>query len=160
MDAKVEIQLTLSEFLKAKRAATPPEAVGLPSGARPRRVPGLRREELAQLAGVSVDYYIRLEQGRMANASGSVLAALADALRLSDDERAYLFSMGGSPVRGPAGSSPDPSPRRPGTCSTAWSSRPRSCWAGAWTYWPGTTSAQPSSWTSRPSLPSGATLPA
>ncbi|GAB2697802.1 helix-turn-helix domain-containing protein [Kitasatospora kifunensis] len=96
MQDNTGIKLTLGDFLKAKRAATPPESVGLPLLGRPRRVPGLRREELAQLAGVSVDYYIRLEQGRMTHASTTVLNALAQALRLSEHERSYLFSLAGA----------------------------------------------------------------
>jgi transcriptional regulator with XRE-family HTH domain len=80
----------LGEFLKAKRAAISPEEVGLPAIGNPRRVRGLRREEVAQLAAVSADYYTRLEQGRVTGASDNVLAGIATALRLTDDERAYL----------------------------------------------------------------------
>jgi len=82
----------LSDFLRSRRARLRPEDVGLPDYGR-RRVPGLRREELAQLAGVSVDYYVRLEQGRDIHPSDSVLDAIAGALRLSDDERAHLFAL-------------------------------------------------------------------
>jgi transcriptional regulator with XRE-family HTH domain len=82
----------LSEFLKARRARVRPEDVGLPDGGR-RRVPGLRREELAQLAGVSVDYYVRLEQGRAAHPSAEVLDALARALLLDDVERRHLHEL-------------------------------------------------------------------
>src|SRR5215218_9066134 len=71
-----------------------PADAGLPAG-RQRRVPGLRREEIAQLAGVSVDYLTRIEQGRATSPSASVLDALARALRLSDDERAHLFRLAG-----------------------------------------------------------------
>lgn len=71
-----------------------PADVGLPAGSM-RRVPGLRREEVGQLAGVSLDYLARLEQGRATNPSASVLASLARALRLSDDERAHLFRVAG-----------------------------------------------------------------
>lgn len=67
--------------------------VGLPAPKRPRRTPGLRREEVAELAGVSVDYVVRLEQGRGLRPSSSVLDALARALRLSDDECGYLFNL-------------------------------------------------------------------
>ncbi len=80
----------LGEFLKAKRAAITPEEVGLPAIGNPRRVSGLRREEVAQLAAVSVDHYTRLEQGRVTSASDNVLTGIAAALRLTDDERAYL----------------------------------------------------------------------
>jgi transcriptional regulator with XRE-family HTH domain len=86
------VMAELSEFLRSRRARLQPEDVGLPDYGR-RRVPGLRREELAQLAGVSVDYYVRLEQGRNIQPSDSVLEAIASALRLSDDERAHLFTL-------------------------------------------------------------------
>jgi transcriptional regulator with XRE-family HTH domain len=82
----------LSDFLRSRRARLRPEDVGLPDYGR-RRVPGLRREELAQLAGVSVDYYVRLEQGRDIHPSDSVLNAIAGALRLDEDERAHLFAL-------------------------------------------------------------------
>lgn len=82
----------LSDFLRARRAAMDPQRLGLRDTA-PRRVPGLRREELAALAGVSVDYYTRLEQGRPITPSDSVLDALADALRLDPAERNYLHAV-------------------------------------------------------------------
>lgn len=82
----------LGEFLRSRRARLLPQEVGLHTGPR-RRVKGLRREELASLAGVSVDYYTRLEQGRHAGASAGVLDALAAALRLSPDERCYLHRL-------------------------------------------------------------------
>jgi transcriptional regulator with XRE-family HTH domain len=81
----------LGEFLKARRAELEPAAVGLPEGGS-RRVPGLRREEVAVLAAISTDYYARLEQGRI-QASPSVLAALARVLRLDDDQRTYLYGL-------------------------------------------------------------------
>ena len=83
----------LSEFLRTRRARLKPEDVGLPSMGRRRRVPGLRREELAQLAGVSVAYYTRLEQGNGRNVSAEVLDAIARALRLSDTEHAHLVHL-------------------------------------------------------------------
>jgi transcriptional regulator with XRE-family HTH domain len=83
----------LGEFLRARRAGLDPRRVGLPDDGRPRRVPGLRREELAQLAHVSTDYVIRLEQGRTRRVSRTILDALADALQLAPDERAYLFTL-------------------------------------------------------------------
>jgi transcriptional regulator with XRE-family HTH domain len=86
--------VALGEFLRTRRAQVEPYEVGLP-GADRRRVPGLRREELAQLAGVSVDYYARLEQGRQATASPSVLDAMAHALRLTADERSHLYNLAG-----------------------------------------------------------------
>ncbi|NEE09005.1 helix-turn-helix transcriptional regulator, partial [Streptomyces sp. SID7499] len=78
----------LSEFLRTRRAKLRPGDVGLPEFGRHRRVPGLRREELAQLAGVSVAYYTRLEQGNGRNVSAEVLDAIARALRLTDAESA------------------------------------------------------------------------
>ncbi|MFG3203389.1 helix-turn-helix domain-containing protein [Streptomyces sp. NPDC048192] len=83
----------LSEFLRSRRARLKPEDVGLPAFGRRRRVPGLRREELAQLAGVSVAYYTRLEQGNGRNVSAEVLDAIARALRLSDAEHAHLTHL-------------------------------------------------------------------
>jgi len=83
----------LSEFLRGRRARIDPESVGLPSRGAYRRVPGLRREEVAQLAGVSTDYYTRLEQGRQITPSGSVLDALASALQLDASERSHLFDL-------------------------------------------------------------------
>ncbi|MFG2827724.1 helix-turn-helix transcriptional regulator [Streptomyces sp. NPDC048434] len=83
----------LGDFLRTRRARLQPEDVGLVSYGARRRVPGLRREELAQLAGVSVAYYTRLEQGESHQASEGVLDALARALRLTDDERAHLREL-------------------------------------------------------------------
>ncbi|SEF75592.1 Helix-turn-helix domain-containing protein [Nonomuraea solani] len=82
----------LGAFLRAHREAVPPAAVGLPNGNR-RRTPGLRRAELATLAGVSVDYLTRLEQGRDRSPSVQVLAALAETLGLSRDERIHLHRL-------------------------------------------------------------------
>ena len=98
-------RVELAEFLRTRRARVRPSEVGLPAGIR-RRTPGLRREEVAQLAGISVDYYARLEQGRSPRPSRQVLAALARALRLADDERRHLFHLAGE-VPGPPGPSPD-----------------------------------------------------
>ena len=83
----------LAEFLSARRAQLTPPDVGLDRAAVRRRVPGLRREELARLAGVSVDYYTRLEQGRSRSASPEVLDALAAALQLNDAERQHLHHL-------------------------------------------------------------------
>ncbi len=85
----------LAAFLKAHRSRLDPADVGLSTPGQPRRVPGLRREEVAQLASISTDYYTRLEQGRLAGASPGVLDALAGALRLGEDERSYLFQLAG-----------------------------------------------------------------
>ncbi|MFC8512578.1 helix-turn-helix transcriptional regulator [Streptomyces sp. NPDC057257] len=82
----------LGDFLRSRRARIQPEEVGLASHGR-RRVPGLRREEVAQLAGVSVDYYIRLEQGRGPSVSDAVLDAIARVLRLDETEHAYLHAV-------------------------------------------------------------------
>jgi transcriptional regulator with XRE-family HTH domain len=81
----------LAEFLRSHRERVTPEAVGLPLFGR-RRTPGLRREELATLAGVSIDYLVRLEQGRDTNPSAAVVMAFANALRLSVDEKRH-FAM-------------------------------------------------------------------
>ncbi|MFE0517955.1 helix-turn-helix transcriptional regulator [Streptomyces sp. NPDC058954] len=82
----------LGQALRRWRDRVSPDAAGLPSGGH-RRAAGLRREELAMLAGISVDYITRLEQGRAVNPSAQVVEALARALRLSGDERAYLFGL-------------------------------------------------------------------
>ncbi len=82
----------LSAFLKAKRAKISPESAGFGTGRR-RRTPGLRREEVAQLAGVSLTWYTWLEQGRDIRVSASVLECIASALQLSVDERKYLYSL-------------------------------------------------------------------
>ncbi|NGO41302.1 helix-turn-helix domain-containing protein [Streptomyces ureilyticus] len=84
----------LGEFLKKRRSELSPRTVGLPETGGPRRVAGLRREEVAQLASISTDYYTRLEQGRM-QASAPVLDTLARVLHLDDDERGYLFQLAG-----------------------------------------------------------------
>lgn len=84
----------LAEFLRRHREALRPEDVALPPGAR-RRAPGLRREEVASLAVMSTDYYTRLEQRRGPQPSDQMLASLARALRLNDDERAYLYRVAG-----------------------------------------------------------------
>ncbi|MEV4871214.1 helix-turn-helix transcriptional regulator [Streptomyces syringium] len=83
----------LGSFLRTRRARLQPEDVGLVSYGARRRVPGLRREELAQLSGVSVAYYTRLEQGQSGNASDGVLDAIARALRLTPDEHAHLRNL-------------------------------------------------------------------
>ena len=88
VDTKKEIQ----EFLTSRRAAITPEQAGVPSYG-PRRVPGLRHEEVAVLAGVSVPYYTRLERGDLRGVSEGVLEALAGALQLDDAERAHLFDL-------------------------------------------------------------------
>ncbi|MGP3961001.1 helix-turn-helix domain-containing protein [Nonomuraea sp. 3N208] len=84
----------LGEFLKARRAELSPRTVGLPDSGTPRRVAGLRREEVALLAAISTDYYTRLEQGRI-HPSAPVLAALARVLHLDDGQRDYAFELAG-----------------------------------------------------------------
>jgi transcriptional regulator with XRE-family HTH domain len=81
------------EFLGSRRARITPQDAGLQPGGGGRRVPGLRREEVAVLAGVSVDYYIRLERGNLTGVSDSVLEALARALQLDEAERTHLFDL-------------------------------------------------------------------
>jgi transcriptional regulator with XRE-family HTH domain len=89
MDPKSEI----GEFLTSRRAKIAPDQAGLPTYGENRRVPGLRREEVALLAGVSVDYYTRLERGSASGISDSVLGALARALQLDEAERSHLFDL-------------------------------------------------------------------
>ncbi|MER6435909.1 helix-turn-helix transcriptional regulator [Streptomyces sp. NPDC001185] len=84
----------LGAFLRARRAQLTPEMYGLPATDSPRKVAGLRREEVARLAAISVDYYTRLEQGRV-RASASVLVTLTRALRLDDDQQRYLYELAG-----------------------------------------------------------------
>lgn len=98
----------LGEFLRARRAAIAPGDVGLPAGTH-RRTPGLRREEIAMLAGVSVTWYTWLEQGRRINASRDVLEALARTLRLDTAEREHLFALAAAPATSP-GDLPDHAP--------------------------------------------------
>ncbi|KIZ13714.1 helix-turn-helix domain-containing protein [Streptomyces natalensis] len=86
-------EIEIGSFLKARRAGLNPEDLGLPDGVNRRRVRGLRREEVAQLAGISVDYYTRIEQGRAHAISDSVLDAIARALRLSGGEVTYLRNI-------------------------------------------------------------------
>ncbi|MFI6374424.1 helix-turn-helix transcriptional regulator [Streptomyces sp. NPDC050546] len=84
----------LGAFLRARRAQLSPGTAGLPHSTAPRRVPGLRREEVARLAAISTDYYARLEQGRV-QASEAVLDVLAQVLRLGGDQREYLLTLAG-----------------------------------------------------------------
>jgi transcriptional regulator with XRE-family HTH domain len=88
----------IGEYLRARRELVRPEDVGLPDLGR-RRVPGLRREEVAMLAGVSTDYYVRLEQGRDQHPSEQVVEALARALQLDDDATAHLHRLAHQPPR-------------------------------------------------------------
>jgi transcriptional regulator with XRE-family HTH domain len=88
----VDNRTEIRDFLATRRAKLTPEQVGLPAGGR-RRVPGLRREEVAVIAGVSTDWYIRLEKGHISGVSDDVLDAVARALQLSDVEREHLFNL-------------------------------------------------------------------
>lgn len=89
MDNRAEVR----DFLTTRRAKITPQQAGVPLYGQRRRVPGLRREEVAQLAGVSADYYTRLEKGNLSSASESVLEAIARALQLDDAERAHLLDL-------------------------------------------------------------------
>ncbi|GAA1852582.1 helix-turn-helix domain-containing protein [Asanoa iriomotensis] len=92
----VTTRTELGAFLRARRAELTPGMLGLPDDGTPRRVPGLRRDEVARLATMSVDYYTRIEQGRLP-ASVTVLESLARALRLDEGQRSYLYELAGKP---------------------------------------------------------------
>jgi transcriptional regulator with XRE-family HTH domain len=89
----IDLRAQIREFLRTRRARITPAEAGLTAYGGNRRVSGLRREEVAMLAGVSVDYYVRMERGSLAGVSESVLASLADALRLDDAERDHLEAL-------------------------------------------------------------------
>ncbi len=89
----IDLRAQIREFLRTRRARITPAEAGLTAYGGNRRVSGLRREEVAMLAGVSVDYYVRMERGSLAGVSESVLASLADALRLDDAERDHLQAL-------------------------------------------------------------------
>lgn len=89
----MDLRTDIREFLSSRRARITPEQAGLPAYGGKRRVKGLRREEVALLAGVSVDYYVRMERGRLTGASDGVLDALASALQLDEAERDHLFHL-------------------------------------------------------------------
>lgn len=108
----MESQGDIREFLSSRRARLTPDKAGLPAYGGNRRVPGLRREEVAMLAGVSVDYYNRLERGKISGASDSVLEALSDALQLDEAERTHLFDLA---RRSATSSSARRKPSRPAT---------------------------------------------
>jgi len=101
----------LGSYLRARRELVTPEQAGLPAGGT-RRVPGLRREEVALLAGISPDYYLRLERGRDKNPSAQVLASLARVLRLDDVERTYLLGLTAARPRAPRRKRPEHVPPR------------------------------------------------
>src|SRR6266545_938534 len=104
----------LGEFLRSRRARIHPTELGLPGGSGRRQTPGLRREELATMAGVSIDYYTRLEQGRNTNPGAAVLDALATALRLDDTERDHLRGLAINAAGRAARHRPRPVTVRPG----------------------------------------------
>lgn len=91
--SSAELRTEIRDFLSSRRARITPEQTGLPAYGGNRRVKGLRREEVSLLAGVSVDYYVRMERGNLAGASDSVLGALAGALQLDEAERDHLFAL-------------------------------------------------------------------
>src|SRR3954454_15224011 len=91
--SKADLNAEIRDFLSTRRARITPEQAGLPAFGGDRRVKGLRGEEVAMLAGVSVDYYVRMERGGLGGASESVLDALADALSLDEAERTHLYAL-------------------------------------------------------------------
>jgi transcriptional regulator with XRE-family HTH domain len=117
MDNRSEVR----EFLTTRRAKVTPQDAGLPEVGR-RRVPGLRRGEVAALAGMSIEYYSKLERGSIAGVSASVLEAVARALRLNDAERTHLFHL----AQAANGSSGLAKPRRP--AAKRWTPRPALQW--------------------------------
>ncbi len=96
---QIDHRAEVRKFLTSRRARITPEQAGLPAYGGNRRVTGLRREEVAMLAGVSVDYYVRMERGNLSGASDSVLDALARALQLDEAERDHLFALAGAAGR-------------------------------------------------------------
>jgi transcriptional regulator with XRE-family HTH domain len=111
----VDNRTEVHEFLTSRRARLKPEQAGLPAYGGNRRVPGLRREEAAMLAGLSVDYYVQLERGNLKGVSDSVLNAVANALQLDDAERAHLFDLArAADTSGTKARRPSPQRVRPG----------------------------------------------
>lgn len=116
MDRKAEIR----DFLASRRARLTPTQVGLPAYGSNRRVTGLRREEVAMLAGISADYYVRLERGNLRGVSQEVLDGIARALQLDEAERAHLHDLARTAAAGAATRRARRRPRRNGcgrTCS-------------------------------------------
>jgi transcriptional regulator with XRE-family HTH domain len=110
----MDVRKEAAEFLRTRRARITPDKAGLPAWGGQRRVAGLRREEVALLAGVSVEYYVRLERGNLGGASEAVLEAVANALQLDDAERAHLFDLArSSSTRGTTGRPASRSVRAP-----------------------------------------------
>ncbi|MGB8406674.1 MAG: helix-turn-helix transcriptional regulator [Mycobacterium sp.] len=99
----LDLRHEIREFLRSRRARITPEQAGLPAYGGNRRVAGLRREEVALLAGISIDYYVRMERGSLSGASDAVLTGLAEALQLDPAERDHLFSLAHQSQHGAAG---------------------------------------------------------
>ncbi|HTW50882.1 MAG TPA: helix-turn-helix transcriptional regulator, partial [Stellaceae bacterium] len=117
MDDKIlERRRELADFVRAQRERVAPAAVGLPAAARRRRTPGLRREEVAELAGLSTTWYTWIEQAREVSVSPSALARLAQALRLDGAQRAYLFELAGKRDPDPGASDIDELPASVAAC--------------------------------------------
>ena len=116
--ARIERRRELADFVRSLREKTGPGELGLPAGAR-RRTPGLRREEVAQLSGLSVTWYTWLEQGRDMSLSTAALARLANALRLGRAERAYLFELAGRRDPDQGADSPEELPPAVAACIEA-----------------------------------------
>lgn len=111
---QIDHRAEVREFLSSRRARLTPDQAGLPAyGGANRRVKGLRREEVAMLAGVSIDYYVRMERGNLAGASESVLDALSRALRLDEAEREHLFTLARAAGQPPRRRRTPPSSVRP-----------------------------------------------
>ncbi|MFD0475183.1 helix-turn-helix transcriptional regulator [Nonomuraea thailandensis] len=112
---QIDHRAEVREFLSSRRARITPERAGLPAYGGNRRVKGLRREEVAMLAGVSIDYYVRMERGNLSGASDSVLDALARALQLDEAEREHLFALARAAGPGPRHRRASPTTVRPVT---------------------------------------------
>ncbi|TMR93952.1 helix-turn-helix domain-containing protein [Nonomuraea basaltis] len=110
---QIDHRAEVRAFLSSRRARITPEQAGLPAYGGNRRVKGLRREEVAMLAGVSIDYYVRMERGNLSGASDSVLDALARALQLDEAERDHLFSLARAAGPGPRRRRTPPASVRP-----------------------------------------------
>lgn len=120
---RAERRAALRDFLRSRRAKLTPADVGLPAGGR-RRTPGLRREEVAMLAGVGVSWYTWLEQGRDISVSVDVLDAISATLRLSDAERMHLHRLAGAGPRSATPPDRAPVPSELSALLTAWAPRP------------------------------------
>lgn len=111
--SQIDHRAEVRDFLSSRRARITPDQAGLPAYGGNRRVKGLRREEVALLAGVSIDYYVRMERGNLAGASDSVLDALARALQLDEAEREHLFALARAAGPGPRHRRMSPATVRP-----------------------------------------------